>query len=175
MYCFVVIIFHNITVLNFDPINAALLSIRHFFQKYLIILGTPNTVYTCNTAYEKCMQLYMFFVQRVIKGSVFALQHVIMWHILLYVQVKQASFPQLQPLSSSVCHSTNIFRHSNPSCGVDVSCQYKVRTLGPESHYVWLPPTGERGQGNAASRGAKSQAEQPAVAGGVPKHRGTAH
>lgn len=53
--------------------------------------------------------------------------------------------------------------------------QYRVRTFKPESHYVCMLPTGEGGQGNAASRGAKSQAEQPAIAGGVPEYRGTAH
>jgi len=36
-------------------------------------------------------------------------------------------------------------------------------------------PTGEGGQGNAASRSAKSQAEQPEVAGRVPEYRGAAH
>lgn len=35
--------------------------------------------------------------------------------------------------------------------------------------------SGEGGQGVAASRGAESQAEQPAVTGRVPEHCGTSH
>lgn len=34
---------------------------------------------------------------------------------------------------------------------------------------------GERGQSHAAGRGAESEREQPAAAGGVAEHRGTSH